>query len=145
MNTQLDDGGVRFKFVYVASKMQWRLPVGSEKFQEVSGTRYCTEQKGAGEIKTGFYIRVEGGMSGPTHCRVLQDLYRNRYGPDHPKWQDTATHGTFKELAESIVQSGRVCGGVQRMGKDKRAEIHVVNALVGKSAKTAGVRKESSA
>ena len=31
------------------------------------------------------------------------------------------------------------------MSKDKRAEIHLVNALVGKSAKTAGVRKESSA
>ena len=86
MHTQLDDGGVRFKIVYLASKKQWHLPVGSAKFQAVSASRYCTDQKSAGEIKVGFYIRVEGGMSEPTHCRVIQDLYRTRYTPDHPKW-----------------------------------------------------------
>ena len=43
MHTQLDDGGVRFKIVYLASKKQWHLPVGSAKFQAVSASRYCTD------------------------------------------------------------------------------------------------------
>ena len=145
MHTQLDDGGVRFKIVYLASKKQWHLPVGSAPFQAVHSSRYCTDLKSAGEIKVGFYIRVEGGMSEYTHCRVIQDLYRTRYTPEHPKWQDTAIHGTSKDLAESIIESGLICGGVQRMSADKRAEVHLVNGLVGNGAKTAGVRKSSNA
>ena len=56
MHTQLDDGGVRFKMFYLASKKQWHLPVGSAPVQAVHSSRYCTDLKSAGEIKVGFYI-----------------------------------------------------------------------------------------
>jgi hypothetical protein len=58
MNTLIDDSGVRFKIVYLASKKQWRLPVsghpefriGMKSAAEVSASGIHT----AGELRPGF-------------------------------------------------------------------------------------------
>ena len=140
MHTQLDDSGVRFKIVYLASRKQWRLPVsGDPGFR--TGMKSADELRAvgirtAGELRAGFYIRVEGGMSEHTHCRVIQDFYRTRYTPEHPKWKDSCIHGTDKKFAQSMIDSGLICGGAQRISADRRAEIHLVNALVGDGVKT---------
>ena len=75
----------------------------------------------------------------------LNDLYRTPYNPQHRLWRNTAIHGTDVGACRSIVESGLICGGVKRTRNDKRAEIHLVNFIGGGSAKTAGVRKGSSA
>ena len=127
---------------------QWRLPVSVDpgfRTMKSAGELRAVGMKSAGELRVGFYIRVEGGMSEYTHCRVIQDLYRTRYTPEHPQWKDSCIHGTDKKFAQSIIDSGLICGGVQRKSADKRAEVHLVNALVGNGVKTAGVRKGSNA
>ncbi len=105
----------------------------------------CLEQCKMGIISQGYYIRVEGGMSVPVYCRIIPDLYRSLYSPSHPKWCNTAIHGTKIEHCASIVDTGLICGGVQRQSEDKRAEVHLVNTIVSGSHKTAGVRKGSDA
>ena len=149
MNTLIDDSGVRFKIVYLASKKQWRFPVkGQPDFRsdvkseaEISASGIRT----AGMLQIGFYIRVEAGMSSNTYRQIVPELYRTRYTPEHPKWMDECIHGTDKRFVKSIIDSGLICGGVQRQGTDKRAEVHLVNALVTNGAKTAGVKRGSNA
>ena len=115
--------------------------IGMKSAGEVSAFGIQT----AGELRAGFYIQVEGGMSEKTYRRIVPEFYRTRYTPEHPKWMDSCIHGTDKRFVKSIIDSGLICGGVQRKGTDKRAEVHLVNALVTNGAKTAGVKRGSNA
>ncbi len=86
MNTELDEGGVRFKIVYLPQRKEWNTPQGIQKFDDKPYPRVnrhgktidlFLEQATAGVLDPGFYIRVEGGMSSTVHCRVIDDLYRS--------------------------------------------------------------------
>jgi hypothetical protein len=149
MNTQIDDSGVRFKIFYLAYKKQWCFPVsGHQDFRsdvKSADDIHASGIRTAGELKPGYYIRVEAGMSSDTYSKIVPEMYRTRYTPEHPKWMDECIHGTDQRSVPSIIASGLICGGVQRQGTNKRAELHLVNAVVTNGAKTAGVKKGSDA
>ena len=87
--------------------------------------------------------RVEGGMSQSVHCRVIDDLYRSRFGPDHPDWEDVLMHGTKIGAVDSIIASGLICGGISREDNEKRNELYLVMTITGGGTKTAGVKSGS--
>ncbi len=138
MNTPTREVGVRLKIVYLAKRKTWQLQKGIGPWRDPlpnPNNLLCTEQTEEGEIRPGFYIRVESGMSETSHRRILIGLYRTRYTPNHPKWQEWAVQGTLREHCDSIVKVGLICGGVTRLDASKRSEIHLANRLVA-SAKT---------
>ena len=67
MNTLIDDSGARFKIVYLASKKQWRFPVsGHQDFRsdvKSADDIHASGIRTAGELKPGYYIRVEAGTA----------------------------------------------------------------------------------
>ncbi len=51
----------------------------------------------------------------------------------------------LRNSVQSILESGLICGGVQRRDDDKRAELHLVNHITSGKTKTSGVRVGSTA
>ncbi len=147
MNTPIDDSGVRMKIMYLAKEKNWVLSpdCSTQRRAPLQGfSRLCTTQTGWGVLEVGFDIRAEGGMSESIHRRVLMDLYRDRYVPGHPTWQDSVIHGTDHREVPSILDIGLVPGGIKSSELKRRSEIHLVTNVV-KRGKTPGVRRGSSA
>ena len=130
MNTFLDESGTRFTIVYVPERKRWDLVHGIFEPQ-VEPTLVRKQRNGSLRewslyleqcrgcwIDSGLYIRVEGGMSQSVHCRVINDLYRSRFNPDHPDWDDVLMHGTMQTSVNSITHSGLICGGISREDND---------------------------
>ena len=142
MNTPIYEVGVRLKIVYLAQAKHWKMRECDGPWRKKAKAR-CTTQVSECDIARGFYIRVESGMSERIHKRILIKLYRQRYTPDHPLWQDTLFHGTLQEFTVSLKRIGLVCGGLAKLEESKRSEIHLVKQITNTSGKTPGVKSGS--
>ena len=127
MNTPIDEVGVRVTIVYLARAKHWKMRESDGPWREQARGPVCTTQTSECDIARGFYIRVESGMSERVHRRCLMSLYRQKFTPDHPLWQDWLYHGTLQKFADSLCQAGLICGGLARPEATKRSEIHWEN------------------